>query len=153
MKRILRMVVVSIIGVFIISPALSAQEWSAEQQEVLSTIEGYSETQVTRDIDGFLSYFHEDYKGWSLDTPVPYGKESIQKWVNFGFPRTELMIYEIKPLEIMVFGESAIAHYYFYYRFKNYEGKENSYTARWTDFLVKVDGKWLLTADHGGRID
>jgi len=128
-----------------------AEEWSKEQKEVLATVEGYSEMVMKRDIEGFLKYFHKDYCGWDYDTPVPYGIESIEKWVNFGFPRNEILIYEIKPLKIVVFGESAVVHYYFYYRFKDYEGKEKSITSRWTDILTKKDGKWLLIADHGGN--
>lgn len=127
-----------------------ADDWSKEQKEVLATVEAYSEMMMKRDVEGFLKYFHEDYCGWDFDIPVPYGIESLRKWVSFGFPRSEVLIYEIKPLKIIVFGESAVMHYYFYYRVKDYEGKEKSYTDRWTDVLTKKDGKWLLIADHGG---
>jgi ketosteroid isomerase-like protein len=133
------------------SSSVIAGEWSEKQKEVLKTVEAYSELGMKRDIEGFLKYFHGDYKGWGLDVPVPYGKESVKKWVSFNFPRTELLIYEIQPLEILVIGESAIIHYYFYYRSKDHEGKEKDHTARWTDFLVKDGGKWLLIADHGGE--
>jgi ketosteroid isomerase-like protein len=127
-----------------------AEDWSKEQKEVLTTVEAYSEMMMKRDVEGFLKYFHKDYSGWDYDTPVPYGFESLKKWVAFGFPKNEVLIYEITPLKILVFGESAVIHYYFYYRLKDYEGKEKSYTARWTDILAKKDGKWLLIADHGG---
>ena len=145
---------VIVISMFLLAPMLViAGEWSKEQKEVLSTVEAYSEMGMKRDAEGFLKYFHENYSGWGYEIPVPYGKESVKKWVNFSFPRTELLIYEIKPLQILVVGKSAVAHYYFYYRLKDHEGKEKSHTARWTDILVKDGGKWLLIADHGGEMD
>lgn len=30
------------------------------------------------------------------------------------------------------------------------EGKQRVEQGRWTDVLMKQDGKWLLIADHGG---
>lgn len=142
----------SIVVCLILLAATSAiaKEWSKEQKEVLATVEAYSEMMMKRDVEGFLKYFHKDYCGWDFEIPVPYGIESLRKWVTFGFPRSEVLIYEIKPLKIIVFGEAAVIHYYFYYRVKDYEGKEKSYTDRWTDVLTKKDGKWLLIADHGG---
>jgi hypothetical protein len=144
---------VSMFVFLFLSTALYAEDWSTEQKEVLSTIEACYEKLMERDLEGFLSYYHEDYKGWGLDVPVPYGKESVIKWSSFSFPRTEIMLYEVQPLEVILIGESAAIHYYFYYRFKNHEEKEISYTARWTDFYVKDGGKWLLIADHGGNTD
>ncbi len=146
---------VSIVVCLILFAATSviAEEWSKEQKEVFAAVEAYSEMVMKRDVEGFLKSVHKDYSGWDYDTPVPYGFESLKKWVSFGFPRSEILIYEITPLKILVFGESAVIHYYFYYRVKDYEGKEKSYTARWTDILAKKDGKWLLIADHGGTAE
>ncbi|UCC79117.1 MAG: nuclear transport factor 2 family protein [Candidatus Zixiibacteriota bacterium] len=136
--------------VLLTAASVIAEEWSKEQKEVFAAVEAYSEMVMKRDVEGFLKYVHKDYCGWDYDTPVPYGFESLKKWVSFGFPRSEILIYEITPLKVLVFGESAIIHYYFYYRVKDYEGKEKSSTARWTDILARKDGKWLLIADHGG---
>jgi len=30
------------------------------------------------------------------------------------------------------------------------EGEQHTEQGRWTDILMKQDGKWLLIADHGG---
>lgn len=140
-----------VISTFLLAPmTLIAGEWSKDQTEVLNAVNAYMEMMMKRDLEGFMKYIHDDYKGWDYETPVPYGLQTVRKWASFSFPRTEILIYEIKPLEIVVFGESAVIHYYSYYRFKDHEGKEKSYTDRWTDILTKKDGKWLLIADHGG---
>lgn len=151
MKGLQTTTVLIVVCLFLLgATSVIAEEWSKEQKEVLATVEAYSDLMMKRDIDGFLKYFHKDYRGWDYNTPVPYGFESLKKWVSFGFPKSEVLIYEIKPLEILVFEKSAVLHYYFYYRVKDYEGKEKTNTDRWTDILTKKDGKWLLIADHGG---
>jgi hypothetical protein len=33
---------------------------------------------------------------------------------------------------------------------KDGEGKEKTQRGRWTDILVKQDGRWVLIGDHGG---
>ena len=41
------------------------QQWSAEQQEVWQHVETYWSMYATEDVEGFLSYLHEDFSGWT----------------------------------------------------------------------------------------
>jgi hypothetical protein len=49
----------------------NAQEWSTAQKEVWKSVETYSELGAKEDLDGFMSYFADDYLGWSTRSPMP----------------------------------------------------------------------------------
>jgi ketosteroid isomerase-like protein len=131
----------------------SAGDWSDDQKEVWSAIEGYWEVYAAGDVDGFLAAMHDDYTGWSYDQPLPSGKKTTEKWLKFGMPNRETLIYEITPTSIVVGDGFAVAHYYFEYVYKNAEGEMEDSSGRWTDVLVETGGEWMLIADHGGEVD
>src|SRR4030043_351712 len=79
---------------------VQAGERSKEQQEVWKTVETYTDLAAKGDVDGFLTYFHPDYAGWSHDAPVPYGVSSVKKWAGYFLPKREMLVYEITPAAI-----------------------------------------------------
>jgi ketosteroid isomerase-like protein len=135
------------------STGLFAKDWSDAQMEVLKDIEKSYEMWKNRDAEGFLSYVHEDYCGWHYESPVTQEKSSFINMVNYYFPKTELVFYEMTPLKVQIFDDIAIVHYYFYFLAKDDEGKEIDSQSRYTDILMKVDGKWMLISDHGGDVE
>jgi len=50
---------------------ISAQQWTAEQQEVWKSVEKYTDLSVKRDKEGFLSYFDDSYRGWAYNSDAP----------------------------------------------------------------------------------
>ena len=44
----------------------------------------------------------------------------------------------------------AIVNYHYTLLYKDAEDKQQMERGRFTDILMKEDGKWLLIADHGG---
>ncbi|MFQ6104504.1 MAG: YybH family protein [Candidatus Glassbacteria bacterium] len=151
-RSVLILMVVVVCGCFVaaVSP-LSAGEWNSEQQEVWKTVETYTEIAAKGDVEGFLKYFHEDYTGWSYDSPIPYGISSVKKWVSYFLPNREMLVYEITPVAIKVHGDFAFVHYYYSQAYKDIEGKMKYANGRWTDILAKKDGKWMMIGDHGGE--
>lgn len=132
------------------SPPLLAQEWSKAQKEVWKNVETYNELLAKGDVDGFLSYFHDDYSGWTYDDALPSCKATAQKWISYFVPKTEVMVYDIKPAAIKIHGDIAIVHYFYSRAYKNIEGNVKYAQGRWTDILMKQGDKWVLIGDHGG---
>jgi ketosteroid isomerase-like protein len=129
----------------------NAQEWSAAQKEVWKNIEAYWKLGAEENLDGFLSYFHDDYVGWSNRAPLPGTKAEIRKWIEHDFKRGDTVIYELKPVTVKIHGNVAFAHYYYSQIIKDTDGKEKTEAGRWTDILIKQGDKWVLIGDHGGR--
>jgi ketosteroid isomerase-like protein len=136
--------------ILILSVPLFAQEWSSAQKEVWSNVETYWDLWAKRDVDGFLSYLHDDYSGWFYGAALPSTKSSSRKWLSDNFKAWEILVYEVNPAAIKIHGDVAIVHYFYSAMRKNKEGKRSGQSGRWTDILLKQGDKWILIGDHGG---
>ncbi len=130
----------------------NAQQWSSEQKDVWAGIEKYWEISTNNDADGFLSYFDESYIGWSYQSKVPQSKSNTAKWIKNDFKNNTTILYTLTPISIWVKGNFAFANYFYSQLNKNKKtGKDDPTTGKWTDILMKKNGKWMLVGDHGGR--
>ncbi len=155
MKSKLEVIIVGSVlclAVLVASP-VAAADWSAAQQDVWKNVEAYWASWSKGDINGFQGYVHEDYSGWSVDSPLPAGKSSSGKWMGFWAANNTVLVYEVTPVSIMVRGDVAVVHYYYSQVSKGSDGKMKSAKGRWTDILAKQGDRWVLIADHGGDTD
>lgn len=130
---------------------LMAQTWSKEQQAVWDFVESYSKAYQDGDYEKFMEVIHDDYKGWSYQAMVPVDKATTGKYVKMGMEMRDVPFSNQIPLSIQVFDDFAVVNYLFHGFSKNKEsGETEEYKGRWTDILMKDDGKWHLIADHGG---
>ena len=131
--------------------ALRAGEWSDAQKEVWKNAQTYWALYAISDAEGFLSYVHPDYVGWSNSSVLPGSKERMAKFVTLSLQSNKTLVYDIQPLTVKVLGDVAFVNYYYTQIMKNAEGKQKVESGRWTDILKKQDDKWLLIGDHGGE--
>ena len=146
-----KIIVGTILIVFVLFSSMFAGEWTKEQKEVWQNVEAYWKISADRDVEGYLNYFHDDYLGWDYSTGVPTNKADVEKEVRFYMETTEVLFWSLKPVGIKVYGNFAFVHYYFTYVYKDPEGKQQTGKGRWTDILMKQGDKWVLIADHGGQ--
>ncbi len=76
----------------------------------------------------------------------------MKKFAEHDMKTTTVLVYDIRPAAIVVYGTSAYVDYYYQMIYKDVEGKEKSERGRWTDILIKQGDKWLMIGDHGGQI-
>ena len=79
MNRFVNSLVITLCLTLFISVQLSAQEWSDKQKEVWKNVEAYDHLARKDDVEGFLSYFHSDYSGWSINAALPTNKKQVRK--------------------------------------------------------------------------
>ena len=130
--------------------SLFAQEWSAAQKEVWKNVNDYWALMAKGDVNGFMEYFHADYMGWDVNSPVPSTKEQSKKWITYAYQGVTVPVYEINPLAIKIYGDVAFVHYYYAMAKEAKDGKKSSESGRWTDILMKQGNKWVMIGDHGG---
>ena len=133
----------------IIHNKVNAQEWSAAQKEVWKVENDCWAAFAKGDLSGFLEFFHPDYMGWDDNSPLPNTKTDTQKWLQIFVIGNKVILYDIKPVGIRVFGDFAIVDYY-YSLVNEMDGKKKTEDGRWTDILMKQGNKWLLIGDNGG---
>ena len=129
-----------------------AQQWSPEQQAVWAGVEEYWAASTSSDPISFTNYFDESYQGWSYESEAPGSKADAVKSLSYWTKKGKTQYYVIKPSKIWVNGDFAYVHYYYTQVTESSDGKTNTERGRWTDILMKKNGKWLLVGDHGGEI-
>lgn len=148
MKRTMQFLTVTVLLLMAVS--LFAGEWSAEQKEVWKNVQTYNDLIVNGDVEGFLSYFHEDFSGWHYGSKIPQGLEARAKYIRHFAPQSKTLFSNLTPLSVKVYGDMAIVHYFYADLSKRGDEKEKMESGRWTDILKKQGAKWMLIADHGG---
>lgn len=118
--------------------AVIERAWNAEQRG------------DTKWVDELLS---ADFVGWSRDAPAPRDKRSTRLWTEFSARQVEMVEHELYPLSIVVHGDVAIAHYLFSTASRPKGESTRLAKGRYTDVLVRVDGKWKFLSWHGGATD
>jgi len=83
---------------------LFAQEWSDKQKEVWKNVETYDDLAIKGDVEGFLSYFHSAFSGWSINGALPRNKEQVRKRVTHSFQTRKVLVSEIRPVAIKIHG-------------------------------------------------
>jgi ketosteroid isomerase-like protein len=149
MKKICLLVAVAALLVALPS-AVRAGEWSAEQKEVWEFIKTCNDHFANKDVEAAMDCIHDDFSGWLYSQPVPRGKASFEGVGTYMMKTRDTVASELRPIDILVYGNFAIAHYFYVEVQKDQEGKESFEQGRWTDVMIKEDGKWRWIADHGG---
>lgn len=151
MKQFTKTLVMIAVLVVLASANLFAQEWSAAQKEVWKNVETHWGFYAQGNLDGFFSYVHPDYLGWSNNAALPGDESSNRKWVEHDLKTTKTLVYDVKPVGIQIHGNVAFVHYYYNQIVKDADGKEKGSSGRWTDILMKQGDKWVMIGDHGGQ--
>lgn len=151
MKRSLSMFIL-FFSIILFSQISNAQQWSPEQKSVWAGIEEYWAASGSSNPMSFLDYFDDSYLGWSYENETPGGKADAKKSLAYWFTKGKVQYHIITPSRIWVNGDFAYAHYYYVQVTESPDGKPNTERGRWTDILMKKNGKWMLVGDHGGEI-
>ena len=152
MSRISRVIFISILLFTFYSLNLSGQQWTAEQKEVWAGVETYWKVGMSANPMDFINYFDDSYLGWSYENEAPETKADAQKSLNYWNSKGKVVLYTITPARIWVNGNFAYVHYYYSQITEGADGKPITEKGRWTDILMKKDGKWVMVGDHGGKI-
>jgi ketosteroid isomerase-like protein len=136
----------------VITAGASAQQWSAEQQDVWKGVEAYWEAGMNPDPSAMLAYWDDSYNGWSYQSQAPSSKAEVTKYFTYWNKKGKIQYYTIKPAKIWVNGNFAYVHYYYNMVTEKTDGTPMSENGRWTDILMKKGDKWMLVGDHGGEI-
>lgn len=127
-----------------------AQQWSDAQLEVWDTVKSYDEAWTAGDHERFMGYFHDDYRGWHTSMSTPSNKDAVQRWVEVIMPSEKVLVSDITPLSIQIYGDTAVVHSVFASLVEQGDGERRFERGRWTDILQRHNGRWLLIGDHGG---
>jgi len=151
MKKLLCSSLFVLFSFLLLTSFTSAQEWTDAQKEVWAGVETYWKINESNPMD-FLSYFDDSYLGWSYNNEAPGTRDGAVKSFTYWTKKSKRQFHSLTPARIWVDGNFAFVHYYYSEVTENNDGKPSSAKGRWTDILMKKNGKWMLVGDHGGEI-
>jgi len=137
-----------------VGPGVFAQTWSVEEKEILKTMEEMRQAIERKDIEGFMSFIHEDFSGWGTVSTLPTDKEFRRKSLSGTLQASDAVIQKVTPLVITIHGDVSVVHSHAVTILKEKEPcKERTRNTFWTDVYVREGGRWLLIADHGRLLE
>ena len=150
MKLLSQNFAIIIVAFLLFNGSSFSQEWSKEQKEVWAGVEKYWDVNQSDPL-AFLQYFDESYLGWNYGNEAPSTKNDVTKTFSYWIKKGKEQFHVITPAKIWVNGNFAYVHYYYTQVFESTDGTPRTEKGRWTDILMKKDGKWILVGDHGGE--
>jgi hypothetical protein len=130
--------------------AASAQTWSPEQQEIWQFEEEQWRMSAEEDASWVDTMTHPNLSYWSVDQPGPQNKESLARWVRYGNASGTVLEQELFPISMTITGDVAVVHYRYTIVSENYKKDRETVTGRYTDILLRENGRWLFLSWAGG---
>lgn len=149
MKKFIQITVVAVF-VFMTAGSVLAQEWSKEQSEVWNVVQNTWKGWKAGDATAVAAAFHEKYQGWSDDSPIPVGKQSMMDSYNSMKDVMTVSYYSIEPARIVVLKSAAVVDYFYSLNVSWDMGGEKGseeMKGKVVEFYVNEGGKWLLLGD------
>ena len=141
---------------FIVIAALSAagitaaQDESDDQADVWSVVELQWNSEEKGDKKWIDRYLVDDFTGWQKNSPAPRNKESTKMWDRFSDTQGNVVAHELYPLQIIVHGDVAVAHYMYTSAYRDKDGDVEMNNGRFSDVLVRTEDGWKFLSWHGG---
>lgn len=137
------------------SPASGAQQWSADQQEVLDVLEScwntWMEALAANDPEMFISAcWHEDGMYWWTVDGAPNDTDFLRRqWETFA--KNDERWVDYRPVAVRVFGDVAIINFYGYWQ-APLDGRSVITEAKRTEVLQRQNGRWMFIAGHSSPV-
>jgi hypothetical protein len=138
------------LAVLAFAPAVPAQTWSAEQQEVWKLEELQWKLAASKDSSWIEKMVHPNLSYWDKNWPGPQSKASLLLWDRYNNSSTTVLQQELFPIAIVITGNLAVVQYRYAVARENYKKEQEMVTGRYTDVLLKEGGRWLFITWAGG---
>ena len=132
------------------SSAVSAEEWSREQQEVWNLVKSGWDLIVKGDAEAFDATSAEGFLEWWPNDPKAFGKEYVKAKYERWFGGNKPLSYKLKPVAISIIGDVANVFYFY-----NWNGDKMPATisGRMYSTWIKQDGNWKFMGSMGCLCD
>ena len=133
-----------------VAPAVPAQTWSKDQQEIWKLEEQQWKLSAAKDSSWIESMVHPNLNFWASNAPAPQTKASLLLWDRYNNSSSTVLQQELFPISITITGSIAVVQYRYLIARENYKKDQEMVTGRYTDVLVKEGGRWLFITWAGG---
>lgn len=142
----MRMLALTSLALLVATPAF-AQQWTAEQQEVIDANEGCWEAWATEDMSAMRAACDEQPEAafWVTNTAAPraWRDERQEDYlVGVYWPRTDVIYYEVEPLKVSVIGDVGLIYNWAMYVEEDTNGERRTNRERRLDVYKRIGDGW-----------
>ena len=126
--------------------------WSAEQNDVWRCLEEHWDHLINARVDEFIKYIHPDFIGFGHESPINIDRPWLNKWVGFWTRSTQILICELRPVDIRIHNHIAIVQYFIFTIEKSAESTKRvirRYTMTWE----KQKERWVVIGSHNNLMN
>ncbi len=138
---------------FALTGTAFAQDTANDAADVILVIEEQWEAEQNGDDDWLDNMLLDKFSGWPKEAPAPRSKASTKMWDRFNDDQGQMLEHELYFQNIVVDGDTAVAHYYYTSAYQDKDDKVEVSNGRYTDILVRTEDGWKFLAWHGGSED
>jgi hypothetical protein len=149
MQKLLAIVAISL-GITLFTGPAFAQTWSTEQQELWKLEEQQWKMAAAKDTSWMDTMVHPNLRYWETGDPMPRDRASLKRWARYNTENSTVLEQEIFPISATITGNVAVMQYHYIIASENHKKERKTVTGRYTDVLVKENGRWLFVAWAGG---
>jgi Domain of unknown function (DUF4440) len=146
----MRRVSLCLFALALFAGAASAQTWSTEQQEIWRFEEQQWKMAAAKDLSWIDTMVHPNLSYWETGQPSPQNKASLARWNRYASTNDTVLEQELFPGSITITGNVAVVHYRYMIARENLKKDRETVTGRYTDILVKENGRWQFLSWSGG---
>ncbi len=128
----------------------SAQNWSAEQQEIWDLEQQQWKMAAAEDLGWIETMVHPGLSYWETGQPMPQNLASLKRWNRYAAANGATLEQELMPISIVITGNVAVVNYYYQVAREDNDKKREMVTGRYMDVLMKDNGRWKFIAWAGG---
>jgi hypothetical protein len=153
MRRVLAVVLFAALAV---PTAAWAQQWSAEEQELVDHLESVWD-QIEQNNEATFEIWREtvnpreDLVWWFTDQGVPYDLGASEKWHQGWANRTDKYTYlDVRPIAVRVIDSVGMVWFYAYGESLDANGEYRQFSGKRLEIFHKTDEGWKFV---GGMVD
>lgn len=139
------------LGFTLLAGAAHAQTWSPEQQEIWKLEEQQWKMAAAKDISWIDTMVHPNMRYWETGAPMPRDKVSLKHWARYDSESSTTLQQELFPISATITGNVAVVQYHYMVASEDHKKERKTVTGRYTDVLIKEDGRWQFIAWAGGE--
>jgi uncharacterized protein (TIGR02246 family) len=155
--RIARTAAVSFAVAVASARALGAQQLDAAQREVWRAVEARWQAWQAGDLEKMLRLYHPRFHAWNRVSGRLDGHDSLLTRWRSALQSESILAVKLEPVVVEVFGDVAAAYYVSRETVKPAPAAparpsatdSTTVSIRWSDYLVREDGRWLFVGYSG----
>jgi len=139
---------VLVIGVLLLVPGPSlAQQWTAEEQEIIDLNFSCWEAWAAEDLNAVRQTCneHPDARGWWTADGAPqvgWFEKNAERWSAAFHPRGNWIYFDIRPLSVKIFNDTAFIHFWATHTHEDSKGDTVTQTQKQLNIWQRVEGRW-----------